>query len=122
MIVSPFGKDGPARGDVVVTMSPDESGFYLKRVVGMPGETVAILEGMFLIDGEPFSEPYLHGLPASVGLSASEWKLGENEFFLMGDNRAHSDDSRKYGPVNLSNIKGRAILRCWPLRGLGRMS
>ncbi len=111
-----FGKTGPTRRDVVALHSPEGSGkLYLKRVVGLPGERVALSEGLLYVDGQQLSEPYLDGLPSSIGLSTTSWLLGGDEYLVLGDRRAHSTDSRDFGPVNASQIVGQAWLRVWPL-------
>ena len=112
----------PGRGDVVVVRDPrDPSEHYLKRVVGMPSEEVRLAEGMLFIDGRQLAEPYLGGLPASPGLSEAGWTLGEDQYFVMGDNRAHSTDSREFGPIALPDIIGKVRFRWWPLARWGRV-
>ena len=114
---------GPiARGALVVARDPrDANRTSIKRVIGLPGQEVRLSDGIVLIDGKELSEPYLGGLPASPGLLDGEWRLDGGECFLMGDNRAHSTDSRDYGPVKLSAFTGRAWLRVWPLDRWGRV-
>ncbi len=103
------------RGDVVVVRQPaGRAGEYLKRVVGLPGEEVRLRDGLLFVDGKRVREPYLGGLPSSVGLGKLAWTLGAAEYVVMGDNRAHSTDSRQFGPVVRSRIVGRVRLRCWP--------
>ena len=110
----------PARGDAVVIRDPRDAGRrYLKRIVGLPGEELRLFEGMLLIDGGYMPEPYLRGLPASLGLSGRVWQLGNKEYFVMGDNRAHSTDSREFGPIDLGLILGRVWFRWWPLSRWG---
>ena len=110
----------PVRGDVVIACDPrDPSVRHLKRTVGLPGEQVRLAEGMLYVDGVHLPEPYLAGLPASPGLVDQTWKLGDDEYFLMGDNRARSTDSRELGPVPARLIVGRAWFRCWPLSRWG---
>ena len=107
----------PTRGDLVIVRDAEADGQrYLKRIVGLPSEEVRLEEGMLFIDGAPLVEPYLGGLPASPGLAAGEWQLGAQDYFVMGDSRAHSTDSREFGPVSLQQIFGKAWVRCWPLR------
>ena len=110
------GEVGPARGDIVVLSSPGADGRHdVKRVVGLPGERVVMAEGVLYVDDREFNEPYLGGLPSSVGLGESAWVLGAGEYLVLGDNRAHSTDSREFGPVEAERILGRAWVRYWPL-------
>ena len=105
----------PLRGDLVIARDPRASRTrFLKRIVGLPGEDVCLSEGVLTIGGSILHEPYLGGLPASVGLESNIWNLRNGEYFIMGDNRAHSTDSREFGPVELRLIVGRATRRVWP--------
>ena len=110
----------PQPGDVVIVrgLGGSRKG-HLKRVVGLPGETVAVVDGTLLVDGQHLEEPYLLGLPATLGLENREWRLGIREVFVMGDNRSHSTDSRELGPVDVSLIVGKVFFRYWPLREFG---
>ncbi|MBI5023163.1 MAG: signal peptidase I [Candidatus Magasanikbacteria bacterium] len=109
----------PHRGDVIVLKSPlNKKEFFLKRVVGLPGETVKIRDGQVMVyneempDGFVLNEPYLPvGLKTVPDASAT---LGDNKFFVLGDNRFSSLDSRMVGPIDSSAIIGRVILRGWP--------
>ena len=103
----------PQRGDIVVVAMPE--GRHVKRVVGLPGERVAFTDGMLFIDGDRFLEPYLGGLPPYLGLEAADFLLARDEYFVMGDNRSHSTDSRHCGPVPRSSMEGRTLRRVWPL-------
>lgn len=111
---------GPARGDVVIFKMPDGSGKTLiKRVVGLPGERVAANVGGVRIvnDANPegfiLSEPYLD--PEKIDSSLSnEVTLGEHEYFVLGDNREVSADSRIWGALHDSNIVGRVLVRLFP--------
>ncbi|MCY4418047.1 MAG: signal peptidase I [Chloroflexi bacterium] len=107
---------GYPRGSVVVVMSPAQDGaFWVKRVVGLPGEFVTIQgAGGVLIDDSPLPEPYLSH-PYHPAEDTPPWLCDGDEYFLMGDNRSDSDDSRRYGPVSSHRIIGRVWLR-WPLR------
>lgn len=107
----------PKRGDIVV-VATDEAR-YVKRVVGLPGERVEFTAGMLLIDGDRLMEPYLRGLPPYLGLEDAEFSLAGDEFFVMGDNRSYSTDSRHSGPVTRSSIEGRSLWRVWPPLRLG---
>ena len=120
---SPYTKEAPSRGDVVVIDDlTGQAVRSMKRVVGLPGEKIGLADGVLLINGEYFEEPYLGGLPSSLGLDKSEWRIESDECFVMGDNRSHSTDSREYGPVKIETIVGKAMFRCWPVRRLGKIN
>ncbi|OGN28025.1 MAG: signal peptidase I [Candidatus Yanofskybacteria bacterium RIFCSPLOWO2_01_FULL_49_17] len=110
----------PRRGDVVVFRYPlDQSQFFIKRVIGLPGETLEIKNNQVIIynkihpKGQVLPEPYLE--PGQQTLGQMRIKLDDNEYFVLGDNRAKSSDSRRWGAVNRSLITGRAFIRLWPL-------
>jgi signal peptidase I len=109
----------PHRGDVVVFRYPlDQSQFFIKRVIGLPGETVEIKNNQVIIhnaahpEGSVLPEPYLDANQQTLG--DMRVKLDDNEYFVMGDNRLRSSDSRRWGAVNRSLITGRAFIRLWP--------
>ena len=105
------------RGDIVVVdASGSSEGFryYVKRVVGMPCERVTLRDGLLMINEEHFREPYLNGLPACSVAESGSWQLGNEEYFVMGDNRTDSADSRAYGPVTA--ILARVSRTIWPPR------
>jgi signal peptidase I len=112
----------PARGDVVVFRYPDNpSIFYIKRIIGLPGETVSIQRGVVTVttaSGERFSltEPYIKNEDATYTKSVS---LVPDEYFVMGDNRPNSSDSRVWGALPRKNIIGRVDLRLLPIRESG---
>ena len=114
-------KRPPVRGEIVVAVLEDCERRILKRVVGLPGEQIAFSDGMLLINGQKLEEPYLRGLPPYLGLGNSCFTPGPDEYFLMGDNRAHSTDSRHYGPLSRSQIAARAIWRVWPPSKWGKL-
>ena len=117
---SAYGEGEPVRGDIVVFPSPRADGRRdIKRVVGLPGERVAMAEGLLFVDERHVAEPYLGGLPSSVGLGESAWDLGAGEYLVLGDNRAHSTDSRAFGPIGADRIVGRVWMRYWPLMAWG---
>ena len=108
----------PDRFDIIVFRIPgDERTYYIKRVIGMPGETVQIAEGVIYIDGIPLEEDYGYEEMAYAGLAANALTLGEGEYFVLGDNRNNSTDSRyeTVGPVTDEQILGHAVLRIWPI-------
>ncbi|MBI2023927.1 signal peptidase I [Candidatus Giovannonibacteria bacterium] len=106
----------PERGEVLVFRYPvDPSKFFIKRVIGLPGETIRIKDNkIFLVKGdkdEELREPFLReALTTPDGI----FNLGEKEYFMLGDNRLFSHDSRKWGILNESLIVGRAFIRLWP--------
>lgn len=115
-IIYRFG--APARGDVVVFRYPkDPSIFYIKRVIGLPGETVSINHGVVTItttSGEKIdlTEPYIVNEDATYTKNTS---LATDEYYVMGDNRPNSSDSRVWGPLPRKNIIGRVDLRLLPV-------
>jgi signal peptidase I len=108
----------PQRGDVIVFRYPgDPSIFYIKRIIGLPGETVAINQGVVTITtaaGQTFtlSEPYVVDQDVTYTKTVT---LGTGQYFVMGDNRPNSSDSRVWGPLPRQNIIGRVDLRLLPV-------
>ena len=113
-----YQKEGPKRGDIIIFNYPvDESEIYIKRVIGLPGETVQILDGYVYINGEKLDENYGAEVMNDAGRAAEPITLGDDEYFVLGDNRNRSDDSRYENVENLKREKivGRAWVRIWPL-------
>jgi len=105
------------RGQVVVfykSRARDEDAL-IKRVVGLPGDTIELRGGRVLVNGAPLDEPYLHGLSTACAGACGPFALGPDEYFVMGDNRANSLDSRSFGPIPGDQIVGRVVARYWPL-------
>ncbi len=93
--VYPFQQDGPQRGDIIVFNFPlDPDRTFIKRVIGLPGEQVSIIRGVTHINGQRLNEPYLNSRLQRETLEFGT--LGPNEYFVMGDNRPHSNDSRHW--------------------------
>lgn len=112
----------PERFDVVVFYPFEgEEEHYVKRVIGLPGETIQIIGSDIYIDGKILEENFGKDPITYAGIAAEPITLGEDEFFLMGDNREDSYDCRyeDIGPVHKSAIDGKAILRIWPLKSFG---
>jgi signal peptidase I len=102
----------PQRNDIVVLDIPGMDEMLVKRIIGLPGETVEIQNGVVYVDGAPIPEPFPHDL----GFQSMEpITLGPLSYFVMGDNRENSNDSRAFGPVKREYILGRVWLRYWPL-------
>lgn len=110
----------PQRGDIVVLNPPMNKGGipYIKRVIGLPGERVTIRDGRVYINGVVLNEPYISGPPMYQG----EWEVGDNEYFVLGDNRNQSSDSHAWGVVPRDHIVGKAILSYWPLSQMSFLS
>ena len=107
----------PTFGEIIVFEYPGAPGRdFVKRVIGLPGEEVAIVDGQVLVNGVVHDEPYLRE-PFSGNMSPL--LLDEGEYFVMGDNRAHSNDSRNWGPVPAENVVGKVWLVYWPFDDMG---
>jgi signal peptidase I len=107
------------RGDVVVFWYPlDRSKSFIKRVVGLPGETIELRRGKLFIDGKSIGEPYV---PASFfdGGSYGPMAIPPASYFVMGDHRDSSNDSRMFGPVSREYIYGKAVFAYWPVDHFG---
>jgi signal peptidase I len=108
-----------ARGDVVVFRYPlDPSKSYIKRVIGLPGDVVGIHDGRVLVNGKVLSEPYV----ASIYLDDQSYaavKVEADHYFVLGDHRSSSNDSRVWGTVDRQYIYGKAVLVYWPLSQWG---
>jgi signal peptidase I len=113
----------PSRGDIVVFETPERAirrcgagGTFVKRLVGLPGERISMSEGVLYVDGQPVDEPYVNGGPSG---SFPERMLEADEYFMMGDNRGQSCDSREWGPVTRDDLIGPVFAVYWPLTRLG---
>ncbi len=115
----------PQRGEVVVFRYPkDPQDYYIKRLIGLPGETVFIKDGSVYVTattGETFKieEDYLPSYISTIALSEEPITLSEDEYFVLGDNRNASKDSRSFGAVKKSFIIGRVFLRGLPIHEFG---
>lgn len=108
----------PKRYDIVVfPFKENTSQLLIKRIIGMPGETVQIIDGKVHINGYELAETYGNELIESPGLASEPITLGEDEYFVLGDNRNNSQDSRfeSVGNIHRSDLIGRAWVRIWPL-------
>ena len=116
----------PKRGDVVVFRSPKNSEIdFIKRIIGLSGETIKISAGKVYVNGALLDESDYLGLDVNTGPEAAlgenqEFVIPEGKYFVMGDNREHSSDSRDFGPVVPSEFVGRVFFRCWPISDFGK--
>ncbi len=112
----------PKRYDIIVfPFRHEENVYYIKRIIGLPGETIQIQDGSICINGEILSESYGREVMKSAGLAEDPITLGEGEYFVLGDNRNDSMDSRDPGvsTIHRDEIIGRAWVRIWPLDEIG---
>lgn len=101
----------PARGDIVVFKFPlDPSQDLIKRVIGLPGETITVQNGQVSVNGAPLDEPYIADAPYYNG----SWFVNEGELFVLGDNRNESKDSHEWGLLPIENVIGKAVVIYWP--------
>jgi len=118
------------RGDIVVFEPPESMASaqrdpFIKRVIGLPGDRVELEDGLVLVNGVELDEPYLfvrRGEPEPTEPSfggETSWLVAEGELFVMGDHREASADSREFGPIDVSTVLGRALLRYWPFDAFG---
>ena len=110
----------PERGEIIVFEFPDSNinnarKDFVKRVVGLPGETIRMHDGVVFVNEKELDEPYL---PEKDHSNASEFTLGEGEYYVLGDNRAHSNDSRAWGAVPDANLRGKVWMVYWPAPGI----
>ena len=115
----PFGM--PDRGDIVVLDPPASSDDpYIKRVIGLPGETVTFADGRVLIDGVPLDEPYLAEMDTTCrGSWCAMGPIPDGMVYVLGDNRNNSADSRAFGPVAIDHLVGQAWFVNWPISLFG---
>jgi signal peptidase I len=109
------GGTNPKRGEVVVVQYPGdpENKQYLKRVIGLPKEKLIIADNKIYIDGKKLEETYIP--PGTELFPSGTWNLKDNEYFLMGDNRPQSNDSRYFGAVEKRFFIGKAIFMIYPV-------
>ena len=115
---TPFA-GSPERGDIIVFQRDGGAGMnFVKRVIGLPGERVEIRDGRVFIDGEELEEPYLHGSRRYGDMlcipHSSNCRVGEDEYFVLGDNRTDSQDSRSWGSIREEDIAGEVWFIYWP--------
>ena len=117
----------PQRGDIIILRPPtSNSTDFIKRVIALPGEKLLIRSGVVYINGHRLDEPYLPEAWTN-DTNPAPWSIGDgsvipaNEYFVMGDNRNRSQDSRFFGPIKADRIDGKAWFRIWPLSDFGNI-
>jgi signal peptidase I len=117
----------PERGDIVILRPPtNNSTDFIKRIIALPGERLLLRDGYVYINGHRLEEPYLPDAWTQQ-TNAGKWSEGDgavippNEYFVMGDNRNRSQDSRFFGPITRDRIDGKAWFRIWPLNKFGNI-
>lgn len=112
----------PERYDIIVfPYQYEDKTYYIKRIMGLPGETVQVKDGYIYINGEQLDESYGRGIMQTAGMAADEIVLADDEYFVLGDNRNESSDSRMpdVGNIKRDDIVGRAFIRIWPFSKFG---
>lgn len=122
----------PQRGDIVVFHAPEAANCpmgtgcdFIKRIIAMPGETLELKDNAFYVNGEKLEEPYI---PSDFETEPGAFtrdrviELNANEYFVSGDNRPYSSDSRSWGPISKQAIVGKAFFRYWPVDEIGFIS
>lgn len=114
----------PKKGEVIVLKNPrDESQDFIKRIIGFPGDSIRIDNGSVFINNQPLQENYL---PANLKTNGGNFlrdgqtiTISKDQYFVIGDNRPHSSDSRDFGPISDKKIIGRVFFRYWPPQAIG---
>jgi signal peptidase I len=124
-VVHPFGE--VHRGDVVVFDSPTENKPFIKRIIGLPGDVITFSNNGVIVNGIPLQENYDLGgsteCPTGAqACNAGPITVGNDQVFVMGDNREHSQDSRYFGPIDIDSVIGKAIVTYWPFSDIGRVA
>lgn len=124
LLVNKIGKHFTSykRGQIIILDAPDyPNRLYVKRVVGIPGDTISLKDDKVYLNGEELQEPYTSVDYTLPGFDGVEWQLSENEYFVMGDNRLEgaSNDSRNFGPITKDDIVGHAFFRIYPFSDFG---
>ena len=122
----PYVTGCPRRFDVVICHFPGRrmKGLrflpqsFVKRIVGLPGETLEVIDGVIHVDGAPLADPYPDPANTRFFRNRAPITLGPDEYYVLGDNRDHSNDSRRVGPLRRQAIRGRVVCVLWPFRRL----
>lgn len=119
--------NSPKRGDIIVLKNPkDESEDFIKRIIAIPGDIIKIENNSVYVNGEKIQEHYLPPqTPTRAGSFLTEGNqisAGVNQYFVLGDNRNHSSDSREWGSITKEEIVGRAFFQYWPPQSIGSLT
>ena len=125
----PYCFRAPRRHDVVICHYPGRRmkrckwlpQAFVKRVIGLPGDTIEFIDGIVHINGEALDEPYLDPARCRIQRTRPPLVLGPDEYFVMGDNRDRSNDSRSVGPLRRSAIRGRVVCLLWPFKRIRKV-
>ncbi len=111
----------PKREEIVVFTPPgyEDDTLYIKRVIGVPGDKIQIIDGAIYLNGEKYDDKHWTEEILDPGIADEEITVGEDEYFVVGDNRNDSTDSREFGTIKKSSIMGKAVLRVWPFSKFG---
>jgi len=117
--------NNPQRGDVIVFKPPISEDEFIKRVIGLPGETISIQSGKIYINNEILDEDYISSevltFSGSFLTEGKKYTIPEGLYFVIGDNRPHSSDSRMWGPIDKKSIAGKAWVIYWPPKNAGKV-
>jgi len=116
-----YYKHDPERGDVIVFKPPISEDEFIKRIIGLPGETVMVLNGKLYVNDKELNEDYIKvdTNPSSFLSEGERYTVPEDNYFVVGDNRPHSSDSRAWGPITKKVITGKAWLVYFPFSNSG---
>ncbi len=117
----------PKRGDIIVLKNPrDESQDFIKRIIAIPGDAIKIQDNAVFLNGQKLNESYLapeiETHSGAFLTEGTEIKAGPNQYFVIGDNRNHSSDSREWGSITKKEIVGKAFFRYWPPQTIGSLT
>lgn len=118
--IETFFRD-PKRFEIVIFHSPFENATYVKRIIGLPGDSVEIREGKVYVNGSMIDEKYIGSNITTLTVDSVRWEIPEGQYFVMGDNRKPNEsvDSRYFGPVDRKEIEGYAMFRYFPFNKIG---
>lgn len=113
-----YYRSDPKRGDVIVFKPPISEDEFIKRIIGLPGDTIMILNGKIFVNNNELKEDYIKvdSYPGNFLSEGEKYEVPEGNYFVMGDNRPHSSDSRAWGPITKKVISGKAWVIYWPMK------